>query len=131
MQTRIDASYSGIHSLIRIKSRKSLRDGECRRVPINKQGFVEEGQIVSQLQRSRGADFLATIEKTVSTPNYGVSICGRSPGQSDARREIGFVTFYQRVGSSVRTRSDQCPSGIIEIALPVVGFDQRGKVVVT
>ena len=96
-------------------------------LPVDKQGLVEKGQVVSQLQRSRSTDFLAAVEDTVGTSNYGVATGGWSPRKSDAGREVGFVTLDQRVGSSVRAGGDQGPGGVVEIALPVVGFDQRGR----
>src|SRR6185369_2146617 len=86
VQTRIQAGHAGIDRLAWVQRRETLRYRDHRLNTItHKRGFIEEGQVVGKLQRSRSANLLPTVEDSIGSSNHQVGALPRRPGKSDSR----------------------------------------------
>ena len=123
VQMRVHAGYAGIDGLAGIESREPLRHGyDGSDTVTNEARLIEERQVVGELKRGSGANFLATVKHAIGAADHGIATVAGRPRETDARREVGFVGGHQCIRVSVLPGNEELARRVVEVALMIAGY---------
>src|ERR1700730_5527306 len=131
LQPAIHAGDWRIYGICGIDRRKATRHREDRRDAIaDEQGPREERNVVGQLERSRGANFLSTIENAVGATEYAFGVVKWAPCKTDARRNIVMVNIHESARGAIPVGDDYRGRGVVKITLLVVDLHDGREIIV-